>query len=559
VTALASALREHPELALFLALALGFLVGRIRLGAFTIGPVLGTLFAGVLVGQTGVELPGVVKAVFFDLFLFATGYKVGPQFFHGLKKDALPQLALTAVICVASLLTAVGLSRLLGYDVGIAAGLLAGAFSESTVIGTASLAIQALDLPEAEATRLVNEIPVAYAVTYLVGTTAVVWFLSSLAPRLLRADLRAASRAIEVKQSGKAEAAPGVQSAYQAWDVRAFRVEAPGWAGRTVAQIEQAVPGHRVFVERVRQGGALGQPAPDTIVRTGDAVALLARRGVLLESLAAMGPEISDPELLDFPVAVINAVVTRKELVGKTLAELAALHGQGVVLQRLVRGGQEMPFEPGTAVTRGDLLQLTGHELDVARAGAALGYVERPTPATDIVFLGIGIVLGGLVGLLSWEVGGVGITLTASGGALVMGLVFGWLRATRPTFGRIPEPALWVFDNVGLAAFLGAVGISAGPGFFAGVRETGLGLVGAGLVAAVLPHAIGILVGRFVLRMDPVILLGACSGAGTSTAALKAIQDAAGSKVPVLGYTVPYALGNVLLTAWGPVLVALMT
>jgi putative transport protein len=559
VTALASALREHPELALFLALALGFLVGRIRLGAFTIGPVLGTLFAGVLVGQTGVELPGVVKAVFFDLFLFATGYKVGPQFFHGLKKDALPQLALTAVICVASLLTAVGLSRLLGYDVGIAAGLLAGAFSESTVIGTASLAIQALALPEAEATRLVNEIPVAYAVTYLVGTTAVVWFLSSLAPRLLRADLRAASRAIEVKQSGKAEAAPGVQSAYQAWDVRAFRVEAPGWAGRTVAQIEQAVPGHRVFVERVRQGGALGQPAPDTIVRTGDAVALLARRGVLLESLAAMGPEISDPELLDFPVAVINAVVTRKELVGKTLAELAALHGQGVVLQRLVRGGQEMPFEPGTAVTRGDLLQLTGHELDVARAGAALGYVERPTPATDIVFLGIGIVLGGLVGLLSWEVGGVGITLTASGGALVMGLVFGWLRATRPTFGRIPEPALWVFDNVGLAAFLGAVGISAGPGFFAGVRETGLGLVGAGLVAAVLPHAIGILVGRFVLRMDPVILLGACSGAGTSTAALKAIQDAAGSKVPVLGYTVPYALGNVLLTAWGPVLVALMT
>jgi putative transport protein len=559
VTALASALREHPELALFLALALGFLVGRIRLGAFTIGPVLGTLFAGVLVGQTGVELPGVVKAVFFDLFLFATGYKVGPQFFHGLKKDALPQLALTAVICVASLLTAVGLSRLLAYDVGIAAGLLAGAFSESTVIGTASLAIQALDLPEAEVTRLVNEIPVAYAVTYLVGTTAVVWFLSSLAPRLLRADLRAASRAIEVKQSGKAEAAPGVQSAYQAWDVRAFRVEAPGWAGRTVAQIEQAVPGHRVFVERVRQGGALGQPAPDTIVRTGDAVALLARRGVLLESLAAMGPEISDPELLDFPVAVINAVVTRKELVGKTLAELAALHGQGVVLQRLVRGGQEMPFEPGTAVTRGDLLQLTGHELDVARAGAALGYVERPTPATDIVFLGIGIVLGGLVGLLSWEVGGVGITLTASGGALVMGLVFGWLRATRPTFGRIPEPALWVFDNVGLAAFLGAVGISAGPGFFAGVRETGLGLVGAGLVAAVLPHAIGILVGRFVLRMDPVILLGACSGAGTSTAALKAIQDAAGSKVPVLGYTVPYALGNVLLTAWGPVLVALMT
>ncbi len=558
MTVIADALRANPELALFLALALGFLVGRIRFRAFTVGPVLGTLFAGVLVGQLGVVVPGPVKTVFFDLFLFATGYKVGPQFFRGLKKDAVPQLVLTAVICVASLLTAVGLSRLLRYDVGTAAGLLAGAFSESTVIGTASQAIQALGLPAAETSRLVNQIPVAYAVTYLVGTTAVVWFLSALAPRLLRVDLRKASRAVEVAHSGKEEPAAGVRSAYEPWDVRAFRVEAPAFAGRTVAQLEQAVPGARVFVERVRRGGAVQAAAPETVVQAGDAVALLARRGVLLESLAAIGPEVGDAELLDFPLAVLDAVVTRKDLAGKTLAELAELHGRGVVLRRLVRGGQELPFEPGTVVNRGDLLQLSGHADDVERAAAALGYLERPTPATDVVFVGLGIVLGGLVGLLEVKVGGVGITLTASGGALVMGLVFGWLRSTRPTRGRIPEAALWVFDNVGLAAFIGAVGISAGPGFVAGVRETGLGLVGAGLVAAVLPHVIGLAVGRFLLRMDPVILLGACAGAGTTTAGLKALQDAADSKVPVLGYTVPYALGNVLLTAWGPVIVALM-
>ncbi len=558
MTVIADALRANPELALFLALALGFLVGRIRFRAFTVGPVLGTLFAGVLVGQLGVVVPGPVKTVFFDLFLFATGYKVGPQFFRGLKKDAVPQLVLTAVICVASLLTAVGLSRLLRYDVGTAAGLLAGAFSESTVIGTASQAIQALGLPAAETSRLVNQIPVAYAVTYLVGTTAVVWFLSALAPRLLRVDLRKASRAVEVAHSGKEEPAAGVRSAYEPWDVRAFRVEAPAFAGRTVAQLEQAVPGARVFVERVRRGGAVQAAAPETVVQAGDAVALLARRGVLLESLAAIGPEVGDAELLDFPLAVLEAVVTRKDLAGKTLAELAELHGRGVVLRRLVRGGQELPFEPGTVVNRGDLLQLSGHEADVERAGAALGYLDRPTPATDVVFVGLGIVLGGLVGLLEVKVGGVALTLTASGGALVMGLVFGWLRSTRPTRGRIPEAALWVFDNVGLAAFIGAVGISAGPGFVAGVRETGLGLVGAGLVAAVLPHVVGLAVGRFLLRMDPVILLGACAGAGTTTAGLKALQDAADSKVPVLGYTVPYALGNVLLTAWGPVIVALM-
>lgn len=164
-----------------------------------------------------------------------------------------------------------------------------------------------------------------------------------------------------------------------------------------------------------------------------------------------------------------------------------------------------------------------------------------------------------MAGLLAVKVGGVELKLTTSGGALVMGLVFGWLRSARPTFGRIPDAALWVFDHVGLAAFIGCVGLAAGPNFVSGVRQTGLGLVGAGLVAAVLPHAIGLGLGRFVLKMNPVILLGACTGAGTMTAGLKTVQDAAHSRVPVLGYTVPYALGNILLTAWGPVVVALMS
>jgi putative transport protein len=314
MSTIADVLRQNPELALFLALALGFLAGRLRIGSFTLGPVLGTLLAGVIIGQIGVTVAPVVKTVFFDLFLFATGYKVGPQFFRGLKKDALPQLALTLVICVTSLLTAIGLSRLLGYDVGTAAGLLAGAFSESTVIGTASEAIQRLSLPDAEKARLVNNIPVAYAVTYLVGTTAVVWFLSALAPRLLRIDLAAASRQLETALLGKPEEVAGVRSGYQAWVLRALRIEGTAWAGRTVAQIEQSVPGARLFVERLRQDGKLVEPAPEILVRAGDTVALLVRRGVLLESLAGIGPEVEDADLLDFPLAALDAVVTRKEL-----------------------------------------------------------------------------------------------------------------------------------------------------------------------------------------------------------------------------------------------------
>ena len=174
-----------------------------------------------------------------------------------------------------------------------------------------------------------------------------------------------------------------------------------------------------------------------------------------------------------------------------------------------------------------------------------------------MVFLGLGILLGGLVGALTLMVGDLPLSLTASGGALIMGLVFGWLRSVRPTFGRIPEPALWVFDTIGLAVFIGVVGIGAGPSFVSGLRATGPGLVVVGFLVALTPHLAAVLFGRYVLKMNPVVLLGACSGAGTATAALRAIQDEAGSKLPVLGYTVPYAIGNILLTAWGPVIVML--
>ena len=552
----ADALRQNPELAIFLTLALGFLVGRVKFGTFKLGNVVGTLLAGVVVGQLGIKVDPVVKLVFFDLFLFATGYKVGPQFFRGLRKNALAQVSLTLVLCVTSLVTTVAAAKIFRYDCGTAAGLMAGAFTESTVIGTAGETINRLPLPEAERKRLLDQIPVAYAVSYLVGTGFVVWFLSGLAPKLLKVNLKEEARELGKSLSGGQEREEGVQSAYRDWDGRAYVAPADA-AGRRVADFEATFAPERVFVERIRRAGTLLEAGPGTVLAPGDVLAVAARRHVHLEKAAAFGEEVHDRELLDFPIATVDAVVTSREASDRTLEELAEAYGRGVALVRMIRGTEEMPIAPGTLVDRGDVLRIAGTPRDVGRVGSILGYVERPSSETDVVFLGLGIVLGGFVGLLSVTVGGLPLSLTASGGALIMGLVFGWLRSVRPTFGRIPEPALWVFDTIGLCVFIGVVGLSAGPSFVSGLKETGPSLLFVGLAVAVTPHVAALFFGKYVLRMNPVLLFGACAGAGTVTAALRGIQDEAGSKLPVLGYTVPYAIGNILLTAWGPVIVIL--
>ena len=555
------ALRNNPELAIFLTLAIGFLIGRVKFGSFSLGIVVGTLLAGVLIGQLDIKVPAIVKTIFFDLFLFTTGYKVGPQFFRGLKRDALSQVTLTVVLCVTCLLTAFAFAKLLGYDVGTAAGLLAGAFSESTVIGTAGEAIQRLAIPDAEKSALINNIPVAYAVTYLIGTASLVWYLPTIGPKLMGINLRE-------------EGAPHAGS-----DCRRCRARARRCLGREILRrprVPRDQPGpdrqdrgatggaaggrpglHRAGSPRgrnhrahARHGHSPGRRRCDHGTAGGARAARRPGRPGSGRQGAARHPDRSARCGRHQPLA-------GREIAGGTWHDSRARVGYFCGTSR--GPDKRSRSTPERVIDRGDVLRLIGTEPEVERAAKELGYADRPTTATDMVFVGTGIVIGGFVGLLSVTVAGIPLTLTASGGALVMGLVFGWLRSVYPFFGRIPEPAIWIFDTVGLCVFIGVVGLSAGPSFIAGLQKTGISLVFVGLVSALLPHTLAILFGRYVLKMEPLIVLGACAGAGTITAALRAIQDESRSSVPALGYTVPYAIGNILLTAWGPVLVAMMS
>jgi putative transport protein len=558
-------IKTYPEISIFLTLGLGFWLGNMKIGKFSLGVVTSTLLVGVIVGAVHgqITISGNVKSTFFLMFLFAVGYGVGPQFFRGLKGDGLQQVVFAVVICVAVLLSAVLMGKLLHYNTGLTAGLLSGAATISAVLGVATDNINQLSIAPETKKAWIDAMPVAYAVTYLFGTAGSAWFLSSIAPKLLGINLKEECAKMEAEMGGVPDEA-GTMSAYRQFAFRAFKLTNKKLIGRRVRELEAAFAPDRTFVERVRvNGGPAIDVGPDTVLQDGAVLAVAARTEVLVRHGPDIGPEVDDRDLLSVEAAVLDAVVTNKTLAGKTVRQLADSElkdmGRGVFVRKITRAGQEMPLTWGTTIQRGDALTLVGSKPDVERVAKTFGYADRATDRTDMLFMGLGITLGAIIGALTLRIGGVPIGLSTSGGALVAGLICGWLRSVNPTFGRIPGPALWVFNNVGLNTFIAVVGISAGPAFIAGLKANGLSLFLAGVVVTILPFIISIYFGKYVLGMRPPILLGACAGGRTTTAALGAVQDAAGgSRVPALGYTVTYAVGNTLLTIWGVVVVLLM-
>ena len=554
-------LRKYPELAIFLTLAIGFYIGRLKVGGFSIGSVTGVLLTGLAIGQLGIPISPAIKSVFFLFFLFAVGYGVGPQFFHGLKNDGIWQALFAVLVCLACLVTAFFTARVLNLGIGYGAGVFGGACTVSSVLGVATDAIHQLGGSANAQQQEINAMSIAFAITYIFGTAGVSAFLALLGPKILGINLAAECKALESAMGGD-EPDPSVHSTYQMISVRAYRVTDPTYCGITIAEFESRFPNERIFVERLRQNKKIVDSTPETKIQLGDVLAIASRTETLIIDASRFGVEVSDPALLDYPSETLDVMVTRKEIVGNTLGEFAEMgHDQrsrGVFLRALIRGGHELPFNSGTKIAKGDVLRISGSQRDVERVARFIGYPIRPSNVSDVTLVGIGIFLGALVGLLSIRVGQIPISLSTSGGTLLAGLVFGWLRSVHPNFGNIPEAGLWVFNNVGLAMFAAVVGIQAGPQFVAGLQQAGLILFIAGVIVTIVPMLIALLMGKYLFKMHPGILLGACAGARASTAALSVIQDAAQSRVPALGFTVCFAVANTLLTIWGVVIVLLL-
>ncbi|VVD92003.1 MULTISPECIES: aspartate-alanine antiporter [Pandoraea] len=555
-----SILNHVPEVAIFLSLALGYALGAIKFGSFQLGGVGGSLLVAVVVSQIGISVDAGVKSIMFALFIYAVGYESGPQFFNSLSRKTLREIAMAIFLAASGLVTVLICAKIFGFDKGLAAGVAGGGLTQSAIIGTAGDAISRLGLPVDEVKRLQSEVAIGYAVTYIFGSLGAIIVCASLVPKLMGRTLKEDAKKAELAMAGGQQVLNADQvDSLPALVGRVYRVTTG--AGKRVVDIEKQLS-DGVTIERLRRNGKIIIATDDLVLETGDDVMLIGRREAATEAWRLLGDEQPPSRDLDIPLRLQDVVFARKGGNGKTLGELKAGVERdtkhGVYIAKITRMGQPVPVLDDTIAYHGDVVTLYGADSDVQRAAKEAGYPVAYSVKTDYVYMGIGIVFGLLIGYIVVKVGGIPLTLGSGGGALLAGLVFGWLRGKHPTFGAMPLAASSLLKELGLATFVTCVGLSAGAQAWQTLQQSGVSIFVAGVIVTIVPLLLTYLFGRYVLRYDNVaILAGALSGSRSANPAFGEILDKAESNVPTVPFAITYAIANVLLTLLGPLVVSL--
>ncbi len=552
---------ENPVIPIFLTIGLGFWIGGLKFKGFSLGPVTATLIVGVVIGQMDIPVSDTLKSVSFMMFLFAIGYAVGPQFFRSLRGDGLKQIGFACVEVVLCIATVAVVSLIMGYNKGQAIGLFSGSQASSAVIGVGSSTIMSLGLPKEQTDQILSIIPACYAVCYVFGTIGSAWIIANLGPRLLGGlkKVKQQTEQLEAEMdTGDIVADPGTFVANRPISFRAYRAESDYFSKpRTVEEIDRHIAsmGLRHFIERLRVRGEIVDPQPELKVRKGDTIVLSGRRETIVDDAGWIGSEVTDHDLLNFTAEILPVTVSRSGAAGMTLAELRTQdYMHGVMVRKIMRNDISIPVKARTKLEKGDVITLIGLPQDVAEAVAEIGFSDRPTEESDVSFIGLGIAIGCLIGALTVYYKGIPISLSTSGGAIISGLVLGWLRNKRPTFGQIPRPVIWFMNNVGLNLFIAVVGLGAGPTFISGLKAVGLEFFLVGIICTSVPLILAILIAAKLFKFNPAIALGCVAGSRNAVAALGAIQDNLDSTLPAMSYTVTYAVGSVLLIFAGMIL-----
>ena len=543
----------NPVISIFICLALGYLIGKLKIKSFTIGATVGTLLVGLLIslvfkGAGTYQIDGTVKTIFFSLFIFAIGYEVGPSFFASLKSSGLKIIILSLFFAVAAFVVSMALFKAFGIGAGEAGGILAGSLTQSAILGTADSTMKGM-LSGTELKTAESQMAIAYALTYVFGTVGVVVFLKNGAAKLIGVNLTdTVKKKIDQTNFHESSSENTVVGNIKA---RAFCIEnGAEFIGKTIGSVEEQYGDDLTITQIIRKGKKVNL-ASDVQLLEGDTVTIIGLLDAVLHFEAPGMKETDDSEALKLDVIKQEIVLTNHF----SLDVIKHLSENGIVISERKRDNNVLSEDQ--ALKALDHLTLVGPKALIAKVVKKLGYVKDTGTETDVSFISMGLVVGLLIGAISFVVSGIPITLGSGGGALIGGLLFGYYQDKHSNYGLMPKATRWFCKSVGLNLFIAIVGLTSGASFLSALQSMGVKVLLIGVLVTILPHIASVYFGRFVLKLDAVDIIGALCGAGTCTAALNGVVEEYESSIFAVAYTPGYAMGNILLTVLGPLVVAM--
>lgn len=555
-------LQHQPFFAIFGVVAIGMWLGARKVGGISLGSVVCIILVGLVLSISAhtlagvsLELPDILKTVFFNLFIFAIGVKIGPQFFAGLERDGWHLVTIGLIVAVLAPLVAFACGKFFDWPAGSVAGVLAGSNNSSATFGAASAALSGGGrvLKDGETVALVTgALSAAFALCYTVSQVQFV-LLMKLMPKLAGFDAPAEAKKFEASMSaGNSAPLPGTVEAGDVVDtsiaIRSYRVSRETIGGHTIEQIRAKAP--RISIEMVRRGERWITPDDKMKLEAGDEVVVAAPLTAQVKVREALGPEIPDTEArARIPVHTVDVVVGKKSAAGKTLPALLASLGPGLYANALFRAGAELPVDGGTPLKLGDTIRLTGAESKIDVLGDEVGQVIRASHVNDVLTLALGLLVGAALGAIPVPVFGVRISFGAAA-VLVTGIIFGWLKTRHPALGGpISEGGRSLLEVLGLNTFTAVLALNSGLAVYQVMQDGPIwSLILSCLIISAVPALIAWWVGRHLLKMNPSLLMGAIAGARQNTSSMQAAQEMSESAVPGIGYPVPLAITTVALS-----------
>ncbi|MBF9000045.1 MULTISPECIES: aspartate:alanine antiporter [Vibrio] len=551
-------LKQNPILLIFVVLAIGLGIGKIRIGGLQLGNSIGVLVTALVMGHLGFSISSESLTIGFMLFIYCVGIEAGPNFFGIFFRDGKHYLILSLVVLVTAMWITYFGSYYFGLDYGVSAGMMAGALTSTPVLVGAQDAINSglAQIPHNKDLGLVlDSVSVGYAMAYLIGLISMIMF-AKLLPKIQKQNLSDSAQQIARERGLGGNSQRKVYLPI----IRAYRVgpELTNWVdGRNLRELG-IYRQTGCYIERVRRNGILAHPDGDAILQEGDEIALVGYPDshARLDPSFRNGKEVFDRNLLDLRISDEEIVVKSDSIAGKRLSELN-LSEYGCFLNRVVRAQIEMPMDSDIVLAKGDVLQVSGEKTRVQGLADKIGFISIHSQMADLVAFCSFFILGILFGLITMTFGQVSFSLGNAVGLLLSGITLGFLRANHPTFGYVPQGALNMVKDLGLMFFMVGIGLSAGGQMFEHLSDFGLKVIALSFLVSVVPVVLAYIVGAYVLKMNRALLFGAIIGARTCAPAMDIVNDYAKSTIPALGYAGTYAIANILMTLAGTILILL--